>query len=307
MQTRIVGDSLLAVTIAGLGCNNFGTRIDEAESRRVVAAALDGGIRFFDTADVYGDGRSEEFLGRALGERRTEVVIATKFGLKTSRPDCSQPWIMRAAEDSLRRLATDFIDLYLLHRPSEATPIDEMLETLDRLVQQGKVRWIGCCNASGSDIERAGELACELGSARFVCIQNEWNLLAPRGGNEPSWPCLRRGLGIIPHSPLAGGLLSGKYRHGQPLPASSRLVAMPHLIPNDFQARMAAVERIAALADELGRTMLELALGWLAGQALVPTIIAGAATPTQVRANAAATAVELDAHELAAIGQVLDG
>jgi aryl-alcohol dehydrogenase-like predicted oxidoreductase len=217
MDTRRIGS--LAVSVVGLGCNNFGMRIDEADSARVVHAALDAGITFFDTADIYGSTQSEVFLGRALAGRRDAAVIATKFGMKVdagregARPD----YVRRAADDSLRRLGTDHIDLYQLHRPDPAVPIADTLGALEDLVRAGKVREIGCSNFSAEQL-RDARAACEPGAAQFVSVQNELSLLHREAEREVLPECGRLGLKFLPYFPLASGLLTGKYRRGEPAP-----------------------------------------------------------------------------------------
>lgn len=309
MQTRKLGR--FEVSLVGLGTNNFGARIDEERARAVVAAALDVGITFFDTADIYGGGRSEEYLGRALGSRRDDVVIATKFGMQMgddpARAGGSARWIATAVEDSLRRLGTDRIDLYQLHRPDPETPIAETLEVFDRLVEQGKVLEIGNSNFSGAQIEEAEGVSRARGLARFVSAQNHYNLLArePEGDVLPA--CEAHGLGFLPYFPLASGLLTGKYRRGEPAPDGTRLATVPAeraeriLSERNFDV----VERLEAIARERGRTTLDVAIGWLAARPLVASVIAGATRPEQVRANAAAGAWVPAPEDLAAIEAAL--
>jgi aryl-alcohol dehydrogenase-like predicted oxidoreductase len=271
-----------------MGCNNFGWRIDAAASARVVDAALAGGINFFDTADIYGGGASEEFLGRALGNRRREIVLATKFGMKMderrhgARPD----YVLQAAEDSLRRLGTDYIDLYQLHQPDPGTPIADTLGALDQLVKAGKVREIGCSNFSAAQLREAAA-AVKPGGARFVSVQNHYSLFHREAEAEVLPECERLGMAFIPYFPLANGLLTGKYRPGQPVPAGSRGDA--GFGPKVFTPEnIAWAERERQLAERHGHSLLELAFSWLAAQPSVASVIAGAKTPEQVRANAAA-------------------
>jgi aryl-alcohol dehydrogenase-like predicted oxidoreductase len=300
MDTRRIGS--LTVSLAGLGCNNFGNRLDEPATRQVVSAALDAGINFFDTADIYGGTRSEEFLGRALGGRRDRVVIATKFGheIDAERRGARAQYVRRAAEDSLRRLGTDRIDLYQLHRPDPAVPIAETLGALDELVRAGKVIEIGCSNVSVAQIREA-EAAVRPGAARFVSVQNEYNLLRREPEAGVLAECERAGLGFLPFFPLASGLLTGKYRKGQPPPAGSRLQSTERYARLLSEHNLEAVERLIAFAQARGHTLLELACSWLASHGVVASVIAGATTPAQVRANARAVDWRLDADDLRAI------
>jgi aryl-alcohol dehydrogenase-like predicted oxidoreductase len=292
VQTRMIGS--LEVSVAGLGCNNFGSRIDEAASRAVVDAAVDTGVNFFDTADLYGGRVSEEHLGRALRGRRDQAVVATKFGmlpppegLTGGHPD----WVTRAADDSLRRLGIDRIDLYWMHQPDRDTPIGDTLEALDRLVAAGKVREIGCSNFSADQLDEAARVAVERGVRPFVTLQNEYSLLHREPEAEVLPTCGRLGLSFVPYFPLASGLLTGKYARGAAPPAGTRLAKWPadrvgRLLNGD---RFAVVEQLAALAVRHGHTLHELALSWLAANPLVASVIAGATSPEQVRSNATAT------------------
>jgi aryl-alcohol dehydrogenase-like predicted oxidoreductase len=279
----------IPVPIAGVGCNNFGRRIDEQRTREVVDAALQVGAVLFDTADLYGDGLSEEFLGRALGPRRDDVVIVSKFGMRRP-PDGltgGHPvWVGRACEASLRRLATDRIDVYLIHQPDDQTPIEDTLSAMSRLVEDGKVREIGCSNFSAKQLDEADDAARELGVHRFVTVQNEESLLAREAREEVLPACGRLGLSFMPYFPLASGLLTGKYRRGQPPPAGSRLAGRGDDALSD--ERFDLVERLADLAASKDHSLLELALSWLASQREVATVIAGATSAEQVRTNAAA-------------------
>jgi len=286
MPTRNIGS--LEVSVVGLGCNNFGGRIDEARSREVVAAALDSGITFFDTADIYGGTRSEEILGRALGRRRREVVVATKFGMKLdeqhngAKPD----YVRRALEDSLGRLGTDHVDLYQLHAPDPETPIGDTLAALDAQVHAGKVRQIGCSNFSAAQLRQALEAAPD-GAARFVSVQNEYSILHRRPEVDVLDECRESATIFIPYYPLARGLLTGKYHQGQPAPAGSRLASAgveqyEHLASDE---NLAVVERLAEVAGHQGHDLVELAIAWLLTRPAVASVIAGATTPDQVRAN----------------------
>jgi aryl-alcohol dehydrogenase-like predicted oxidoreductase len=304
METRRIGS--LEVSLVGLGCNNFGGRLDAAATAAVVDAALEVGINFFDTADIYGGTHSEELLGRALATRRDQVLIATKFGLPidTQRRGAKPAYVHRAAEDSLRRLQTDRIDLYQLHRPDPDTPIGDTLEALDQLVRAGKVREIGISNASAAQLAEA-EAAVRPGAARFVSVQNQYSLLdrAPERGVLAE--ARRLGLAFLPYFPLASGLLTGKYRRGQPPPPGTRL-ASGGQTPDGFlnDKNLATVEALAAFAASRGHTLLELAISWLAAQSPVASVIAGATTPAQARANAAAAGWRLTPADLAAIDAI---
>jgi aryl-alcohol dehydrogenase-like predicted oxidoreductase len=305
MTTRSIGE--LEVSVAGLGCNNFGGRIDAAATQAVVDAALDAGVTHFDTADLYGGGKSEEFLGRALGTRRAEVVIATKFGMLPPPEGLSgghPEWVARAVEDSLRRLGTDSIDLYWLHQPDPATPVGDTLAALDRLVDAGKVRELGCSNFSAAQLDEAAAAATERGLRPFVTVQNEYSLLHREPEAEVLPACERHHLSFVPYFPLASGLLTGKYTPGEPPPAGTRLARWPadrvkRLLSDD---QFALVEGLRSFAVAHGHTLPELALSWLATNPLVASVIAGATTPEQVRANAAATdAWRLSGEELAEV------
>jgi aryl-alcohol dehydrogenase-like predicted oxidoreductase len=309
METRTLGS--LEVTLVGLGCNNFGMRIDEDQSAAVVHAALDAGINVFDTADVYGGTRSEQFLGRALGRRRDEVIIATKFVAPIdddpSHAGASARWVAEAVEGSLRRLGTDRIDLYQQHAPDPNVPIEETLGALDRLVREGKVREIGNSNFSGDQIDEAEAVSVGKGLARFVSAQNHLNLLQRDPLRDVLPACVRHGLGVLPYFPLASGLLTGKYRRGVSPPTGTRL----SMLPEDRAARVMSdgnfddVDRLTAFAAERDHTILELAFAWLAAQPTMTSIIAGATKPEQVRANVAAVDWKLSDDDLAQLDQLL--
>jgi aryl-alcohol dehydrogenase-like predicted oxidoreductase len=290
METRSVGS--LEVSVAGLGCNNFGMRIDEAASKEVVDAALDAGINHFDTADIYGKGRSEEFLGRALGPRRSDVVITTKVGMQAPEGEHggSESYIARRCDESLARLGTDYIDLYLLHTPDAETPIAETLSAFAKLVAAGKVREIGCSNFSGAQLDEAEAAAKDLGVPRFVNAQNDYSLLNRAVEDDVLPVCERLDVVFMPYFPLAAGVLTGKYRRGEEHPEGSRLAAwgpMAEHFANDD--KFDVVERLSEYAEGHGHTIAELALSWLARNPAVGSVIAGATSPEQVRANAAAT------------------
>ncbi|MEO5575841.1 MAG: aldo/keto reductase [Gaiellaceae bacterium] len=298
MRTRHLGSSDLEVTVVGLGCNNLGRRIDEAASRAVIDAALDAGVTFFDTADVYGNrGGSEEIIGRALAGRREQVVLATKFGHELGDGETAQgarPYIRKAIEASLRRLQTDRIDLYQYHRPDGVTPLAETLEALHELVQEGKVRAIGSSNFTAAMVEEASAIASERGLTPFVSEQSEYSWLRREAEEELLPACERTGVGFIPYFPLASGLLTGKYPRGEPSREGTRLHGR-ELANED----LAAVERLQALGERHGASLLEVAVGGLAAVPGVVSVIAGATKPEQVRANAEAGAWEPTADELA--------
>jgi aryl-alcohol dehydrogenase-like predicted oxidoreductase len=308
MRMRRLGASGLKVSEVGLGCNNFGMRIDQKETQGVVDAALDAGITFFDTADIYGGTKSEEFLGKALGKRRGDIVLATKFGMRVGddprRMGGSRRWIMRAVEDSLTRLGTDWIDLYQLHSPDADTPIDETLRALDDLVTQGKVRYIGNSNFSGWQIADADWTAA--GATRFVSAQNQYSLLERKVEFEVLPACEHFGLGFLPFFPLASGVLSGKYKRGEKPPEGTRLAV--------WGARAAAalsdktfdkVEALTGWAEARGHTILDLAFAWLLGHEVVSSVIAGATSPEQVKTNAATAAWALTPEEVKEVGELI--
>ncbi len=308
METRQIGS--LRVSVLALGCNNFGWHIDEAASREVVAAALDAGVTHFDTADVYGNTQSEEFLGRALGKQRDRVVIATKFGWKLDdeRQGAKPAYVKRAAEDSLRRLGTDWIDLYYLHTPDENTPIADTLGALNELVQAGKVREIGCSNFSSEQLREAN--AAAQGGARFVAVQNEFSLLhrEPEQGMLPT--CKELGVAFIPYFPLKSGLLTGKYRKGV-TPAEGRLSGKKGSFFEGMgkalltEENLDRVERLIQFAEARGRTILDLAFAWLLAHEPVASVIAGATKPEQVHLNARAVQWKLTDQDLAELETVL--
>ncbi len=286
MKTRRIGS--LAVSVVGVGCNNFGSRIDEKATDQVVHAALDAGINFFDTADIYGGTLSEQYLGKALGSRRKEAIVASKFGMvvdekrKGAHPD----YVRRACDDSLRRLGTDHIDLYQLHTPDPTVPIADTLGALDELVRAGTVREIGCSNFDAAQLREA-KSATKPGAARFVSVQNEYSLFHRDPEQEVLAECAREKLAFLPYFPLASGLLTGKYRKGKPAPAGTRLAAGRYASELNDE-NLAAVERLIAFAESRGHTLLDLAFSWLLAQPAVASVIAGATSPDQVKANAAA-------------------
>ncbi|OHB30882.1 MAG: aldo/keto reductase [Phenylobacterium sp. RIFCSPHIGHO2_01_FULL_69_31] len=301
MKVRRLGNSGLKVSVVGLGCNNFGMRIDAAQTQAVVDAAIDAGVTLFDTADIYGGTKSEEFLGKALGKRRRDIVLATKFGMPVGQDPRkrggSRRWIMQAVEDSLRRLGTDYIDLYQHHQPDPDTPVDETLRALDDLVTQGKVRYLGNSNYTGWQIADADWTAA--GQSRFVSAQNLYSLLERDVEREVLPACEHFGLGFLPFFPLASGLLSGKYRRGEPPPEGTRLQAWGARGEAAMtDANFDRVEALEAWAQERGHTILELAFAWLLGHEVVSSVIAGATTPEQVKTNAATAAWRLTPEEV---------
>jgi aryl-alcohol dehydrogenase-like predicted oxidoreductase len=310
MQKRKLGQSGPEVSLVGLGTNNFGRRIDLEAARLVLDKALDCGITLIDTADAYGvGGASEEFLGALLGPRRKDVVLATKFGLSVDGSGvsgrASRSYIMQAVEASLRRLKTDWIDLYQLHRPDPNTPIEETLRALDDLVKSGKVRFIGCSNLSAAQLGDALTVSERHRLASFVTCQDEYNLLS-RDLEGDRLPVMERhGLGLLPYVPLASGLLTGKYRHDAPLPLGTRLANSARHVGRVLSDRnWRIVEALRAFAAQRGRTLLELAMSWLASRPYVPSIIAGATRPEQVEQNIAAVGWQLSPPELAEIDRI---
>ena len=308
MEMRSIG--AIPVPLAGVGCNNFGRRIDEDRARKVVDAAFEVGATLFDTADLYGDGHSEEFLGRALGRRRDEAVIVSKFGMRTP-PDGlgggDPVWVVRACEDSLTRLGTDRIDVYLLHTPDDSTPIADTLTAMSRLVDEGKVLEIGCSNFSAEQLDEAEEAAKEQG--RPPVRHGAERVQPPRArsarGGAAGLPA-SSALSFMPYFPLASGMLTGKYRRGQPPPPGTRMAGRDGW--NEFltDERFDVVERLTAFAKEHGHTILELAMSWLATQPEIATVIAGATSPDQVRENAEAVeAWRLSDDEFAEIDELL--
>ena len=308
MKVRRLGNSGLKVSVVGLGCNNFGMKIDADETARVVGAALDAGITLFDTADIYGGTKSEEFLGRALGARRHEAVLATKFGMQVGgdprKRGGSRKWIMTAVEDSLRRLGTDYIDLYQHHQPDPDAPMDETLRALDDLVTQGKVRYIGCSNYTGWQIADSDWTAA--GQSRFVSAQNLYSLLERDVEREVLPACRHFGLGFLPFFPLASGLLSGKYRRGEPPPEGARLALWGERGKAAMSdANFDRVEALTKWAEDRGHTILELAFAWLLGHEVVSSVIAGATSPEQIKANAATAEWRLSPEEVEEVGKLV--
>src|SRR3954463_2925159 len=303
MEYRRLGDSGLVVSAVGLGGNNFGRRIDLDATRAVVNTAMDEGITLIDTADIYGE--SEDFLGKLLRGNRDNLVIATKFGNPLHGPDWEarggRRYINRAVESSLRRLRTDYIDLYQLHVPDRRTPIEETLAALDELVTSGKVRYIGCSNFDGWQVADADWTARTRGFTRFISVQNNYSLLEREIEAEVTPACERFGLGILPYFPLASGLLTGKYHRGEPPPAGTRLAGRPEAL-NDRVFDV--IDKLEKYAAERGRTLLDVAIGGLAAQPAVASFIAGATKPDQVRANVVAGSWEPTDDDLRALDEI---
>jgi aryl-alcohol dehydrogenase-like predicted oxidoreductase len=312
MRYRSLGHSGLVVSVAGLGGNNFGRRLDADATRAVVDAAIDAGITLIDTSDTYGAGRSEEILGEVLAGRRDQVVLATKFGNRNvdmgygpaAGAKGGRGYIMRAVEQSLRRLRTDYIDLYQIHTPDPATPIGETLTALGDLVTQGKVRYPGHSNFSGWQVADAAGVARELAVVGFVSAQNHWSLLERGVEAEVVPAALHYGLGVLPYFPLANGLLTGKVRRGVPPPEGSRLASRRDYITD---RKIDQVERLIGWAEQHGVTILDVAVGGLAAQPGCSSVIAGATSPEQVKANAAAASWVPSAEELADLDRVVPG
>ncbi len=305
MEQRKIGS--LTVSAVGLGCNNFGMRMDEAATKTVVDAAVEAGINFFDTADIYGGTKSEEFLGKALGKRRDAIVLATKFGAriddqrKGARPD----YIRQAVEDSLRRLGTDRIDLYQLHTPDADTPIADTLGALNELVVAGKVREIGCSNFSRERLIEAERISTEGNLARFVSVQNDYSLLKRDPETDGVLDqCAQASVAFLPYFPLASGLLTGKYRKGLPAPENTRLSA-PRFADRLTDDKLEIVEKLITFSEDRGHTILELAFSYLLRQPTVASVIAGATKPEQIAANVGAAGWLLTDADLAEVDGII--
>ncbi len=315
MKQRRLGRSGLQVSVVGLGCNNFGGRIDLEASRRIVHKALDLGVTLLDTADIYGGlggghrGASEECLGRILGDRRKDIVLATKFGMAMDEAErlkgASRRYIMTAVEASLKRLKTDWIDLYQVHQPDPLTPIEETLRALDDLIRQGKVRYIGCSNFAAWQVVEAQWTARQIGANAFIACQDEYSLLV-RDIERELMPAMQaHGLGLLPYFPLASGLLTGKYKRSAPMPAGARLTATPRLAERYATDRhWQQVEAFEAFCAGRGHSLLELAFSWLLARPSVASVIAGATRPEQVEQNVAAAQWTLSAEDLAEIDRI---
>ncbi|MEX2236302.1 MAG: aldo/keto reductase [Dehalococcoidia bacterium] len=310
MQYRNLGRSGLQVSAVGLGCNNFGMRINADETKAVVDKAIDQGINFFDTADIYGNsGQSEEFLGRALGDRRAEVIVATKFRVPMGEGPLwgggSRRYIYKAVEASLKRLNTDYIDLYQIHFPDTQTPIEETLSALNDLVRSGKVRYIGCSNVNAWQVVESSWVARTEHFTPFISVQNQYNLLDRRLEKDVAEVADKYGVGVLPYFPLASGFLSGKYRAGQPPPEGTRLAAwgargQEMLSEHNF----GILGKLEGFTESRGHTMLELAIAWLAGHSWVSSVIAGATKPEQVEQNVKAGEWQLTPEEMAEVDQL---
>jgi len=311
MELRNLGRSGLRVSLVGLGCNNFGMRLDANQTADVVNAALDAGITLFDTADMYGSrGDSERFLGKALGAKRSEIVLASKFGMAMDdegvKIGAARRYIMQAVEDSLSRLGTDWIDLYQLHQFDPLTPIDETLRALDDLIRDGKVRYVGSSNLPAWRSTEAEFIARELGTNKFISCQEEWNVLN-RAIEQDVVPMMETyGLGMLPYFPLASGLLTGKYKKDS-MPEGARLTDMPRFANRGYvtEENFAKVERLENFANQRGHSVLELAFSWLATQKVTGSVIAGATKPEQIKSNVSAANWKMTAEELAEIDELL--
>lgn len=307
MKSRNLGHSGLRVSLVGLGCNNFGGRIDLEASRKVVHKALDLGITLLDTADMYGNrGGSETCLGQILGDRRKDIVLATKFGYPMDQAEtlkgASRRYIMTAVEASLKRLKTDWIDLYQIHRPDPLTPLEETLRAMDDLVRQGKVRYLGCSNLPAWQVAHTKWACREARLDSFVSCQDEYSLLV-RGIERELVPAMQAyGMGLLPYFPLASGLLTGKYTRGTPAGGDTRFAHWAHLAKRYLtDSNWDSVERLSKFAAARGHTLLELAFGWLAARATVSSIIAGATKPEQVEMNVKAVEWTLSHDDLTEI------
>jgi aryl-alcohol dehydrogenase-like predicted oxidoreductase len=308
MDLQPLGDSGLRVSRVGLGCNNFGGRLDLDRTRAVVEAALEHGLTHLDTADVYGNqGGSEHFIGEILEGKRDQAFIATKFGndMGENGPVVedgargSRDYVRRAVEGSLERLRTDYIDLYYYHRPDSVTPVEETLAALDELVDEGKVRSVGCSNFSAEQLTAAETYARSTGKKHFVALQNQYSLLERAPEQDLIPLCREYEVGFVPYFPLASGLLTGKYRRGEPPPAGTRLEARPASLTDE---NFDKVDLLEEFARDHGHTLLELAIAALASQPGIPSVISGATSPEQVAANAAAAEWRLSEAELAELG-----
>ncbi|MGC1340998.1 MAG: aldo/keto reductase [Candidatus Binataceae bacterium] len=310
MEYRRLGNSGLQVSIAGLGCNNFGMRIDAEQTRTVVGRALDEGITLFDTADIYGGrGKSEEMLGKALGSRRHEIIVASKFGMAMGdgpyQKGGSRRYIMAAVEASLKRLGTDYIDLYQIHAPDPVTPQEETLAALDAIVRAGKVRYIGSSNFAGWQVTEAAWISRAQELAPYISAQNQYNLLDRRVERELIPACRHFGVGILPYFPLASGFLTGKYRRGQEPPKDTRLGAMGARAGQMLSdANFAVLEKLEAHARGAGHSMVDLATSWLVAQPEVSSVISGATKPEQVSENIKACGWKMTPDDLAAIDKI---
>ena len=315
MERRKIAACGMEVSAVGIGCNNFGGRNDAEQTKAIIHAALDLGITLFDTADIYTrmkNGSSETMLGQFLGDRRKDIVLATKFGIAfggdPTKSGGSRRYIKQAVEASLTRLKTDWIDLYQMHRPDRSTPIEETLRALDDLIREGKVRYIGCSNYAGWQIAEAEFVAREIGANRFVSNQSEYSLLNRDVEKEVLPPIEKYGMGFLPYFPLASGVLTGKYRPGQANPAGTRLSGggelADHFLKDDF---IALADQLRIFAEARGHSLLELAFSWLASKPVIWSVIAGASSPEQLRQNVKATGWKLTADDFAEVDRILNG
>jgi aryl-alcohol dehydrogenase-like predicted oxidoreductase len=313
MKQRNLGNSGLTVSIVGLGCNNFGLRTDLEGSRAVIDRAFDLGITLFDTADVYGGrGGSESLMGEILGERRKNIVLATKFGMPMDEAGAlkgaSRRYIMAAAEASLRRLRTDWIDLYQIHTPDPLTPIEETLRALDDLIRQGKVRYAGCSNFPAWKVVEALWTSRDLKINAFISCQDEYSLLVREIESDRIPVMQNYDLGLLPYFPLASGLLTGKYKRNQPPPQGSRLAAWKSMIKRySTEKNWDIIEALEKFCAERNRTLLELAFCWLLSKPVVSSVIAGATRPEQLDVNVASAGWVLSTEELAEIDKISSG
>ncbi len=309
MAAQLLQGTDLPFSTLGLGCNDFGVRLDLAAASAVVDAAIDCGVTVFDTADVYGKrGGSETILGQALGTRRKDILLVTKFGVAMDDEGRlkggSYGYVMSAVEASLRRLRTDWIDVYYYHRPDPATPLEETMRALDQLIRQGKVRYIGCSNMSAAQVAQAQAVSQTHDLHRFVCCQDQYNLLARQIESELIPELEKQRLPLLPYFPLASGMLTGKYQFGAPIPNGARLSQKRYSDRFLNDRNFAIVEELKEFCAQRGRSMLELAFGWLLTKSVVGGVIAGASTPQQLRQNVAATAWRLDSVEMAEVNKI---
>ena len=310
MEYRNLGESGLKISLAGLGCNNFAMKCDAEQTRAVVHRALDEGVTFFDTADIYGRrGGSEEMLGKALGPRRRDVIVASKFGMPMGDGPYmrggSRRYVIAAAEASLRRLGTDYIDVYQIHQPDPETPQEETLAALDDLVRAGKVRYLGNSNFSGWEVADADWISRTRGIARYVSAENQYNLLDRKIERDLLPACRKFGLGMLPYFPLASGFLTGKYRRGTEAPAGTRLALMAPMAKQVMtDHNFGILEKLEEFSKQRGHTIVELAMSWLACQPIVSSVISGATQPEQVTENVKACGWKLSAEELKEVDSI---
>lgn len=306
MQYKFIGgEGGLRVSAVGVGCNAFGGRCDQAQTAAIIDRVIEAGVNFIDTANTYGNGLSEQYIGKALGARRKDIILATKFGLHDG---ASRDVIVASAEASLGRLGTDYIDLYQLHSPDAATPMEETLAALDELVAAGKVRFIGCSNFTGRQLEDALRLSHDMGTAAFITAQNPYNLLQRDIEGDLVPVCRTHGIGILPYYPIQRGLLTGKYRRGEPPPQGTRLAMGgrgAHLLKDD--SVFDRIGRLQEFATAHGHGLLELAMSWLASQPVIASVIAGVSKPEQVVSNVEAADWALTAEDFAALDRIVPG